>query len=92
MTFSWQDIAAVIVIAVAAIYIVMRLFRLGPWKRKPFCDSCETCMIDHVDLPLKNNSSDASQQIKCEQHPPAESKQRLARRPEDNQDQTEQCP
>jgi hypothetical protein len=74
MTFSWQDIAAVIVIAAAAIYIIMRLFRLGPWKRKPFCDSCETCAIDHVGLPLENNCPDAGQQIKCEQHTPAESK------------------
>ena len=92
MTFSWQDIAAVIVIAAAAVYIVMRLFRLGPWKRTPFCDSCETCMIEHVDLSLKDNCPDAGQQIKCEQHPPAEAKQRLLRRPEDQQDQTEQSP
>ena len=74
MISSWQDIAAVSVIAAAAIYVVMRLFRLGLWKRKPFCDSCETCMIEHVELSLKNNCSDASQQIKCEKHPPAESK------------------
>ena len=33
MTFSWQDIAAVIFIAAAAIYIIMRLLRLGPWRR-----------------------------------------------------------
>ena len=74
MTISWQDIAAVIVIAAAAFYIVLRLFRLGPWKRKPFCDSCETCMIEHVDLSLENNCPDTGQQIQYEQHPPAESK------------------
>lgn len=74
MTFSWQDIGSAVVIAAAAIYIVMRLFRLGPWKRKPLCDSCETCISEQVDLSLKNNCPDAGQQIKSKQHPPAEAK------------------
>jgi hypothetical protein len=74
MAFSWQDIAAVVVIAAAAIYVVMRLLRLGPWKRKPFCDSCETCMIERVELSIQNNCPNASQQVKSEQHPKPETK------------------
>jgi hypothetical protein len=48
MIFSWQDITAIIVIAVAVIYIILRIFRIGPWKRKSFC---ETCLVEQ---PEKN--------------------------------------
>jgi len=92
MTISWQDIAAVVVIAAAAIYFVMRLFRVGPWKRKSFCDSCETCGIAQEDLLLENYCSDTRQQINCEQHPPAETDKRPLRRPEDQEDKTQQRP
>jgi hypothetical protein len=60
MTFTWQDIAAGVVISTATIYIVMRLFRIGPWKRKTFCDICDTGVVEqsekklvHIELPKK---------------------------------------
>jgi len=92
MTLSWQDIAAAVIIAAAAIYFVMRLFRLGPWKQKPFCDSCETCGIAQEDLLSENYCPDTCQQINCEQHPPADVDKRPLRRPEDQEDKTQQRP
>jgi hypothetical protein len=40
MTFTWQDIVAIVVIAGTVIYLIMRIFRLGPWKGTHFCGTC----------------------------------------------------
>jgi hypothetical protein len=52
MIFSWQDIAAVVVIVAAMVYLVLRLFRIGPWKEKPFCGSCDSCGFEQPEQKL----------------------------------------
>jgi hypothetical protein len=52
MTFSWQDITTVVAIVAAAVYLLMRLFRVGPWKRKTFCGTCDTCGIEQPEQKL----------------------------------------
>jgi hypothetical protein len=52
MTFSWQDIAAVVVIVTAMVYLVMRLFRIGPWKQKPFCGTCDMCGVEQPEQKI----------------------------------------
>jgi hypothetical protein len=52
MTFSWQDIAAVVVILTAVVYLVLRLFRIGPWKQKPFCGTCDACVVEQPEQKI----------------------------------------
>ena len=90
MTFSWQNAAAALVVTVAAVYIVMRLFRIGPWRTKPFCDCCDTCNIVGEDLLCDDHRHDAGEKVESEQHPPTHADEASLRRPDQQQDQTHQ--
>lgn len=52
MNFSWQDIAAVIIVVAVAIYLFLRLFRIGPWKRKSLCEICEPGKVEQPEQNL----------------------------------------
>jgi len=84
MTFSWQDITAIVVIALAAIYLILRIFRIGPWKRKNFCETCDTCMVEQPG----QNTVEIELPEQC--HP--EHRERNPEHRERNPERSEGCP
>ena len=43
MHFLWQDLAVIGLIAIAMVYVALRIVRLARGKSRPGCSACQGC-------------------------------------------------